>query len=379
MKAHLSAILIMVFIVGFLSYSNAQETENTTAYGFNIVKELPHTMAKDQGRAGTCWSFATTSFLESEIMRMGKDSVDLSEMFFVYHAYLDKAQRYIMRHGQTNFSQGGQAHDVMNVIREEGMVPEKAYTGIAYEGTEHNHSEVVAMMHGMLDKLAQQRNKMPLWIDAFRAVMDVYFGILPENFEWNGKEVTSKEFQKSLAVNPDDYVELTSYEFYPYYTSVNLDIPDNWSFDHYYNVKLEELIETIDYAIAEGYTVCWDGDVSEHGFNHGKGFAVLPTEDAFKEESYLNDIAPEKEVTTDLREATFMSQESTDDHLMHLIGTSEDREGNPHYIIKNSWNHNSNDFQGKLHMSLPFVKAKTIAIMVHKDAVPKKLRKKLDF
>lgn len=379
MRLHFFATCFLMLFFGASAIAPAQKSIENDIYEFEIIKELPHTMAKDQGRAGTCWSFAATSFIESEIMRMGKDSVDLSEMFFVYHAYVDKAQRYVMRHGKTNFSQGGQAHDVMNVIREEGMVPEKAYSGMMYEESEHNHSEVVAMMHGMLKNLNKQRKKMPLWLDAFRAVMDVYFGVAPTNFEWKGKDLTAKDFQEQLGVNPDNYVEITSYEYYPFYEAVNLDIPDNWSFDPYYNVKMEDLINTIDYAIEEGYTVCWDGDVSEHGFNHKKGFAVLPTEDALEEESYLYEISPEKEVTTELREATFLSHKSTDDHLMHLIGTSKDKEGNLYYIIKNSWNANSNDFKGKLHMSLPYVKAKTIAIMVHKDAVPPKLRNKLDF
>lgn len=357
---------------------HCQEKEEHTGYKFEIIKELPHTQARDQGHAGTCWSYAATSFLESEIIRMGKDSTDLSELFFVYHAYRNKAQRYIMRHGKTNFSQGGQAHDVMNVISKHGMVPEKVYRGKQYEGKEHNHSEVAGMLAAMLKSVARQEQKMPLWLDAFTAVLNVYLGVVPEKFEWNGKEITPKKYREMMKIKPENYVEITSYDYYPYYKKVNLDIPDNWSFDNYYNVKMNDLTNIINNAIEEGYTVCWDGDVSEPGFNHDEGFAVLPVEKALEEESYLYDIAPEKEVTKALRENTFMTHQSTDDHLMHLVGQSKDRKGNIYYIIKNSWNTDSNNFKGKLHMSLPYLKAKTIAIMVHKDAIPGNIKKRLE-
>ncbi len=375
----ISFVTVIMLFSSSLILSAQEKEQKESDYNFEIVKELPHTMAKDQGRAGTCWSYAAVSFLESEIMRMGHDSVDLSEIYFAYYAYLAKARKYVMRHGTHNFSQGGQAHDVMNVIRQHGLVPENVYPGKMYEGEEHNHSEVVAMLKGMLKSLSKIKHKLPLWDDAVQAVLDVYFGETPEQFEWGGKTITPKEFQKMLDIDPDNYVEITAYQFYPLYEQIDLDVPDNWSSDLYYNVTMEELMQVINHSVENGYTVCWDGDVSEPGFNHKLGFAVLPTDEALEEKSYIYEIAPQKEVTTDLRENTFMSQKSTDDHLMHLIGKSKDGEGNIYYIIKNSWNTDSNDFMGKLHMSAPYVKEKTIAIMVHKDAVPKKIRKKLGF
>ncbi|PLX24360.1 MAG: aminopeptidase [Salinivirgaceae bacterium] len=355
----------------------AQDDAEKQGYGFEVVKELPHTSVKNQGNSGTCWSYATTSYLESEILRLGKDTVDLSEMFYVYYAYIKKAEKYIMRHGLANFSQGGQAHDVMNIIRNRGMVPESAYAGKEYKGKYQSHDEVVTLMTAMLESLADLETKMELWPMALQSILDVYFGKTPAIFDWNGKAITPKSFQEEMGINPDDYVEFTSFTYYPYYQKVNLDIPDNWSDDLYYNVTLDELIEIIDYAIENGHTVCWDGDVSEEGFDHRSMIAVMPTKEAMKDDLFKYEISPEKEVSVESREAGFMSQKSTDDHLMHLVGTSKDAKGNKYYIIKNSWDESTNDFGGKLHMSLPYVKAKTIAYMVHKDAVPKHIKKKI--
>jgi bleomycin hydrolase len=364
-----------IFLLPFLI--SAQETTENKGYGFEVVKELPHTIVKNQGNSGTCWSYATISYLESEILRLKNDTVDLSEMYYVYYAYLDKAKRYIMRHGLANFSQGGQAHDVLNIIKEKGLMPEKAYAGKRYKGEYQNHEEVVAVMTGMLESLKKVETKMELWPNALQSILDVYLGTTPEKFEWDGAEITPKEFQEIMGINTDDYIEFTSFTSYPLYEKVNLDIPDNWSYDLYYNVTLDELIEIIDFAIENGHTVCWDGDVSEKGFDHRNMVAVLPTKEALKDDMFKFEISPEKIVTVESREAGFMSQKSTDDHLMHLIGTSKDADGNKYYIIKNSWDESTNDFGGKLHMSLPYVKAKTIAYMVHKDAVPKHIKKKI--
>lgn len=368
-------VIVTTFFLPFILIAQDEPTEK--GYEFEIIKELPHTSVKNQGNSGTCWSYATISFLESEIIRLANDTVDLSEMFYVHNAYIDKARRYIMRHGEANFSQGGQAHDVLNIIRSVGLMPESAYTGKEYKGEYQNHSEMAPVLTAMLQKLAKLDTQMELWPDAFQSVLDVYMGPIPDRFEWNGKEITPREFQNQMKINPDDYVEFTSYSIYPYNKKVNLDIPDNWSYNLYYNVKLEDFVEIIDNAIGKGYTVCWDGDVSEIGFKHRSEIAVLPTKEALKDDQFKYQIMPEKEVTDETREASFFTHKSTDDHLMHLVGTSKDAKGNKYYIIKNSWDESSNDFGGKLHMSLPYLKAKTIAFMVHKDAIPKDIKKKI--
>lgn len=346
-------------------------------YEFAIEKELPHTPARDQGNAGTCWSYATTSFIESELLRKGKEETDLSELFFVNYAYRAKAQTYVMRHGTANFSQGGQAHDVMNVIKNHGIITEQAYTGKAYESEKHNHDDLEALLSGMLKNLIKVREKMPLWPKAIQSVIDIYLGEIPQTFMWQNKTLTPKEFQTEMDINPDDYIEFTSYLRYPMYSKINLDIPDNWSFDQYFNVPLEDLMSIIDQSIEKGYTLVWDGDVSENGFSHKNMLAVIPTKESEEDELFLNKPMPEIEITQELREKMFLSQQSTDDHLMHLIGTSKDALGNKYYIIKNSWNKKSNKFEGKLHMSTNYAKAHTVAIMVHKDVVPKSIMKKL--
>ncbi|MDA3865428.1 MAG: aminopeptidase [Salinivirgaceae bacterium] len=369
--------LSLVFLIIALSQPIFGQSEKDTEYNFEVVKEVPHTATKNQGQAGTCWSYATVSFFESELMRLHNKEIDLSELFFVYHAYINKAERYVMRHGLSNFSQGGQAHDVTDVIRKYGMITEDAYTGKTYDGELHNHFEMEAMLKGMLDGLIDQPQKMPQWKEAFKAVLDVYLGSIPETFTFDEKEVSTTEFRDNMNINPEDYIEFTSYLNYPMHSDVILDIPDNWSFDKYYNVPLDELMAIINNAIDNDYTVVWDGDVSEAGFNHSEGVAVVPTEEALEEDVYKNQIAEEKEITPEVREEMFMSQQSTDDHLMHLIGTSKDSLGNMYYIIKNSWDADSNEFEGKLFMSVPYARAHTVAIMVHKDAVPKSLLKKI--
>jgi bleomycin hydrolase len=258
------------------------------------------------------------------------------------------------------------------------MITEDAYSGKTYAGDLHNHFEMEAMLKGMLDGLIEQRRKMPEWKKAFKAVLDVYLGAIPETFTFDDKQVSTTEFRNNMGINPDDYIEFTSYLHYPMYDEVILDIPDNWSFDKYYNVPLDELMTIINNAIDNGHTVVWDGDVSEAGFNHSEGIAVVPTEDALEEEAFKHQIAEELKITPEVREEMFMSQQSTDDHLMHLIGTSEDSQGNMYYIIKNSWDADSNEFDGKLHMSAPYARAHTVAIMVHKDAVPKSIMKKFE-
>lgn len=368
---NLKSLLLAIVFLTIVFTLHAQN-----GYNFTVEKELPHTTARDQGNTGTCWSYATTSFIESELLRKGKEEVDLSELFFVNHVYRAKAHSYVMRHGTANFSQGGQAHDVMNAIRKFGIATEEAYSGKNYENKKHNHDELEALLSGMVNNLVKIREKMPLWPQAIQSVINVYLGEVPETFSWNDKTYTPKDFQKEIGINPEEYIAFTSYRYYPMYEKINLDIPDNWSFDTYYNVPIDELMLIIDNSIEQGYTVVWDGDVSEIGFNYKKMIAVVPTKESLKDDEFLNKPMPEIEITQELREKMFLSQQSTDDHLMHLIGTSKDTLENKYYIIKNSWNSNSNEFDGKLHMSKAYAKAHTVNIMVHKDVVPKSIMKK---
>ncbi len=358
-------ILALLLVIFFSTSMHAQEHPD-----FTIEKQVKTSSVKSQGSTGTCWSYATTSFIETEALRLGKEELDLAEMFFARMAYTDKAIKYVRVHGMGNFSQGGQAHDVTNVIRRFGIVPQEAYQALEYGETKHMHSEMEAVLKGVVDAVVQNKNKRlsTAWLRAFNSVLDAYLGVVPQQFDYKGESYTPSRFAKEVVgFISEDYVELTSYSCYPMYELVDLEVPDNWSHDRYYNVPMDELMQTIDYALSNGFSVDWDGDVSEKSFSHKKGRADLSERDA-------SDMS--KMGIAVVRQFTFDNLTSTDDHLMHLTGIAKDKNQKTYYLTKNSWG-DSNDYDGYLYMSDDFLQIKTIAIFVHKDAIPKALAKKL--
>lgn len=386
MKSILATILLVCIVIPTWGQKDKtkEDKEKNKAYQLETKFEVPSTSVKNQQKAGTCWSYAATSFIESELMRMDKGEYDLSEIFFVLYAYLAKAELYIRKQGKGNFSQGGQAHDVMNVVRQHGFIPEIIYPGNTY-GKEHNHTEIENMMQGMLDGvLKSKRNGLTSkWLPSIEAVLTIYFGAIPEQFEFDGKQMSPKSFaERELNFNPEDYIEITSYTHHPFYQKVNLEVPDNWSGDFYYNVPLDELIDIMDNAIKQGYTVCWDGDVSEREFNYRKGLAIVPEKewadkDEDEQKALFDEYEPERTISQEYRQEKFDNLVSTDDHLMHIIGISMDKNKNKYYLTKNSWAADSNDFGGKLNMSEAYCRLNTVAIMVHKNAVPKEIAGKM--
>jgi bleomycin hydrolase len=376
MKTSMCFIITAMLIL----YSGIFSTtaQDFSGYKFKNVKEIKNTPVENQQATGTCWSFATTSFIESELIRMGKEALDLSEMYFVRYAYPDKADNYIRLHGSANFGQGGQAHDVINVVKKYGFVPEDVYRGLNYGSEIHDHSELVSVLKGFLDGLLKNKNLSEVWDEAFNAILDTYLGAEIKSFNYKGKTCTPAEFAGSMNFIPEDYVELTSYSHAPFYSEFVLEIPDNWSFNQYYNIPVDDMVRVVDNALDNGYTVCWDGDVSEKGFSHTNGVAVVPEE---KEKGEIETVSAEpvieKNVTQELRQKNFDNYSTTDDHLMHLTGTAEDQNGNRFYLTKNSWGEESNTMGGKLYMSLPYFSLHTIAILVHKDAVPGDIKLKL--
>lgn len=392
-------ILLLTLFVFITSTSLwAQDKGPRSGYKFQTVADLKTTPVKDQQSVGTCWDYATISFLESELLRIGKPEYNLAEIFVAKNAYYEKGVRYIQFHGNNNFSEGGQAHDVIAMIKKYGIVPEEAYIGLNYGRDFHIHAELVAALKGILEGVNANPNKRitPTWTEGFRAYIESYLGAAPEKFTYQGKEYTPKSFAESLGLNLDDYVEITSYEAFPFHEEIELPIPDNWMHGRYYNVPLDELMEIMRYALENGYTVCWDGDVSHNGFSHGSGLAILPTDNpeeminseiskwttlSDKErKSRLNSFeapVPEMKVDDAKRQATFNSRQTTDDHLMHITGLLKDQNGTYYYKTKNSWAEDSNTFGGYLYMSEPYCRLQTVAIMVHKNAIPKAIRKKL--
>lgn len=339
----------------------------TAQYVFRTEKKINCTAVKNQANTGTCWSFATTSFLESEVIRMGATDIDLSEMYIVRNIYKDKAKNYVLRQGKANFSQGSLAHDLIRMASQQGLVTEEAYSGMLEGETRHNHSEMENGLKGFLDGVRTSKQLSKKWFPAFTAILDAYLGAAPTQFSYQSKNYTPKSFAHKLGINAEDYISITSFTHHPFYDQFILEIPDNYSNGAFYNVPLEEMMSIIDYTLLAGYTISWDGDVSEKGFSARDGIAVLPKsserEDLFSipgEEIAVNQIN---------RQENFESYSTTDDHLMHIVGIALDQTGTKYYIIKNSWGEIS-DHNGYLYMSEAYMKMKTVSVMLHKDAVP---------
>lgn len=343
-------------------------------YDFKDVTTVQCTPVKSQDRTGTCWSFATASFLESELIRKGNDEVDLSEMYIVRKIYRDKAYNYVLRQGKANFSQGSLAHDLIRGYKMYGAVPESVYSGMEEGENKHDHSEMERALKGMLDGILKSGKLSDDWLEAVDGVLDAYLGEVPETFNYEGQIYTPETYGDQLDLDPDDYIHLTSFTHHPYYEDFILEIPDNYSNGSYYNVPLIELLHVIDNALAKGFSVAWDGDVSEDGFSGRKGIAVLPA-DKDAEKVFASPVK-EVNVTQDIRQSGFESYATTDDHLMHFVGTAVDQNGTPYYIVKNSWGE-INPFEGFIYMSRPYTAMKTIAITVHKDALPNDVMNKL--
>lgn len=396
MKTAMKLMFVSLLTLTFFFQINAQTSKDSVPERFIFTKriDLPATSVKDQSASGTCWSFATTSFIESELIRTTKDTFDISEMFFARKAYETKAIHYVRLHGTANFGEGGQAHDVMNVVRKYGMITDAAYSGLANGQSKPVHAEMDALLKAMVEVISKNpAGKLsPEWINAVSGVLDVYLGKVPATF--STANTTPLEFAKKI--NPDDYIEITSYTHHPFYSAFTLEVPDNWSGDIYYNVPLDELIQIMDYSLTNGYTLVWDGDVSDKGFSHKNAIALAPevnidnipaterskwdklTEKERKTQFFtFTKPVPERNITPEIRQAAFDNYSATDDHLMHITGTVTDQNGKRYFRTKNSWSADSNTEGGYLNISEAYVRLNTIAIMVHKDAIPKNIRKKL--
>lgn len=354
------------------------------AFKFTDVINLENTSIKNQGSSGTCWSYSANSFLESEMIRMGKQPVELSQIFSARNAYVEKGRNYVRMHGAVTMGDGGAFHDVMNMYKKYGAVPQLVYSGLNYGTDKNKFSEMASIMEGVLAATVKNPNGelTPNWEKAYTAVIDSYLGQIPKSFDYNGKKYTPETFAKEVVgINANDYLEISSLEEYPFYSKFTLLVPDNWAFDQVYNVKVNELTEIIDNGLKNGYTVAWAGDVSEKSFSWKNGVAFVPEkkfEDMSAEEKADLFNGPKKElvVTDDLRQKAFDNYTTTDDHGMHIVGISKDQNGKEYYIVKNSWG-TTNDYKGYLFMTKEFVKYKTTAIMIHKNGIPLAISKKL--
>lgn len=394
----LSIILsVLLFPVNAQKKSEIASVKSEVGYKFTPLVELKATPVKNQASTGTCWCFATTSFIESELLRMGKGEYDLSEMYIVRYNYIDRLKDNFILQGKGNLGQGSVGHDWLAEFSKNGIVPDEVYTGLNYGMPNHSHGELNAFVNAISTVPVKRNRESDQYFTIVDAVLDTYLGKVPQTFTYKGVGYTPKSFSASLGIKPEDYVEITSFTLFPFYTQGLLPIPDNWRKMNYYNVPLDDLIATMDYALNNGYSIAWDGDVSEKGFAHSKGVAINPEventdqysktdkarlskmtkEERLSEAYKFTAPFPEAKVTQESREAGYDNHTTTDDHLMHMTGIVKDQFGTKYYVTKNSWGTDRSPFGGYVNISESYARAKTISILINKAAVPPEIKTKL--
>jgi bleomycin hydrolase len=387
----LAAILLCASIS--IQLATAQEESQNTGYTFTDEIRLPVTPVKNQYRSGTCWSYSGIAFLESELLKNGKGEHDLSEAFIIRQAYLEKAQQYVRWHGEKNFGPGGATHDVTEIIKKYGIVPEEVYDGLVIGEDMFVHGEMDEILTSYVDAVIKNKNRKltPVWLKGFNSLLDAYMGPYPENFTYKGKAYTPKSFAGELGLNLDNYIQIGSFTHHPFYTKFIIEIPDNWMLGEIYNVKIDEMIEVINSSLEKGHTVAWGADVSEKGFSWKNGVAIMPDENKpdlsgtekerwesltkSEREKMLygfSEPVKEKEITQEGRQMAFDNYATTDDHLMEITGRAKDQNGVTYYIVKNSWGADDHIYDGFFYASEAYMRAKTIYLMVNKNTLPQK-------
>ena len=374
--------------------SAAASAQQAPDYEFTVIKENPITSVKNQNRSGTCWCYSALSFVESEILRTKGKDVDLSEMFVVGKSYRDRAVKYVRLDGHLNFAAGSSFGDVLHVINDYGIVPQSAMHGMNYGSALPEQNELDAALKGYVNGIASNPNRKltTAWLRGFDGIVEAYFGEYPTTFKYEGKEYTPESFRDYLGINMDDYVNITSFTHHPFYEPFVIEVPDNWRWDTAYNLPMDEMMEVMYNAIDKGYTVAWGSDVSEKGFTRN-GLAVMPvekkkaaagsdqerwvgksTEDT--KEEVKAELPEEMVITQEMRQEGYDRKTTTDDHGMHIYGLAKDQNGNSYFMVKNSWGE-AGKYKGVWYASDAFVRYKTLNIVVHKDALPKHIAKKL--
>ena len=392
-------LLAMISLVCTGAMAQDEEKEKGNKPVFTTIKELPITSVKDQNRSGTCWAYSTLSFFESEILKKTGKTYDLCEMFIANKDYMERAVLTVRMHGDSQFAQGGSAEDVLDVIKAHGICPETAMPlpGTMQGDSLANFNEFFSVLEPYVDAIAKNKAKKisNQWKVGLQGILDAYLGECPKEFTYEEKKYTPKSFVKSLGINLDDYVSITSYTHHPFYTSFAVEVQDNWRFPHSYNVPMDEMMQIIDNAINNGYTVAWGGDVSEDGFTRqGLAYAIdtkktesLAGSDmakwlkmtAAKKKNLIDSLGcnvPEVVATQEMRQERFDNWELTDDHGMLIYGVAKDQNGKEYYMVKNSWGE-TGEYKGIWYMTKTFIAANTMDFLINKNAIPKNIRKKL--
>lgn len=376
------------------------EAPDSAGFVFTDVKINSHGPVSDQNKSGTCWAFSGISTLEDNVKRKTGKEINLSEMYVVRNAYVDKAKKWMRMGGKVNFAQGGSFGDVLNMTSKYGAMPEEAYSGLNYGEDKHSHYELAEALEGYLNAIlnrGQKNSKLSTaWLAGVEGILDAYLGKVPESFTYQGKTYTPQSFAKEMGLEPENFVNVISFTHLPFYENVMLEIPDNWAWTSSLNVPMEDMLAITDNALDKGYTVMWAADVSEPGFKWKNGLAVIPAEktekdmtdtelsrwvklsdkDRENEKNKIDGPAKEITVTQESRQKAFDNFETTDDHGMVIVGTATDQEGNKYYKVKNSWDTNQ-IYDGYLYVSVPYFLAKTIGVGVHKDVIPSSVTSKI--
>jgi len=395
-------ITALLFLAALTLSLQAQEAEKKTDNKpvFTTVKEIPITSVKDQNRSGTCWNYSTLSFFEAEILKATGKTYDLCESFVENKTYMERAIQVVRYHGDCQFAQGGSAEDVLATLKTHGICPEDAmpFPGSLYGDSLNNFNEFFSLLEPYVAAVAKSSAKKisNQWKVGLQGILDAYLGVCPDEFTYEGKKYTPKTFAQSLGINLDDYVNITSYTHHPFYTTFAVEVQDNWRFPQSYNLPMDEMMQVIDNAIAQGYTVAWGGDVSEEGFTRqGLAYAIdgeaaksLAGSDmarwlkltATKRKSVIDSLGcnvPEVVPTQEMRQERFDNWELTDDHGMLIYGVAKDQNGKEYYMVKNSWGE-TGDYKGTWYMTKAFIAANTMDFLINKNAIPKNIRKKLN-
>ncbi|MEQ1677026.1 MAG: C1 family peptidase [Chitinophagaceae bacterium] len=324
------------------------------------------TPVKDQYMSSTCWSFSSTSLLESELLKMGKGEVDLSEMFVARYSMVRKIYRHLKLKGGNFFTPGGQFHDVVWVLKNFGMMPEEAYNGKGRGELDHNHAQMDTILSRFVKTcvskgVTELNNEQSRFVDS---VLDHYLGRVPSAFNYQGRTFTPQSFlEQYLGINPDDYVEITSYSHHPLYSKFVLEDKYNWTGDAYWNVSFADFSRITNTALDIGFTVGWDGDADDPGFDFNNGLA------------YTSDTI--RTTWPAQRQVDFETKTTLLDHMMHIVGRTNDNKGNTWYYVKNSWGDRTNPLGGFLFMREDYFLLRTVAIIVNKAAIPADIRKKM--
>lgn len=341
-----------------------------------VIKKVEHTSVKDQAHTGTCWSFSTTSLVESQAMLAKAGVLDLSEMFTVRNIYADKARNYILRQGKAQFGSGGLGNDVINAMARYGAVPENVYSGLLLGKKQHDHRQLDVKLKSYLDSLLKYRPVPANWMDGFQSILDDHLGKAPEKFTYNEKVYTPQTFASEvLKFKKDDYVFITSFSHHPFYAPFILEIPDNYGSESYYNIPLNDMMSLVEVSIQKGYSVMWDADVSNANFKQADGFA-LNWKDGGKVSRPIDPDSEEGAYDQQVRQELFETLVTEDDHLMHLVGLEKTPAGKKFFLVKNSWGEEG-PFKGYINVSEAYFAINTISLVIPKAALDNALKAKL--